>query len=193
MPRYTPNIKIERTRSHGAEVLLHGEDFDAASAHADTLASQRGLTLVHPYDDLEIIAGQGTVALEMLEAYPRLEMLVVPIGGGGLISGMATAAKAVKPDIEIVGVQTQRYPSMYCAVRDEPGAFGPSTIAEGIAVGKPGKLTLGPYELTQRLLQVIEQRFAEETFDLDGNPPVRSLCRQKLLRSQIGVHVPVAP
>jgi len=142
MPRYTPNIKIERTRSHGAEVLLHGEDFDAASAHADTLASQRGLTLVHPYDDLEIIAGQGTVALEMLEAYPRLEMLVVPIGGGGLISGMATAAKAVKPDIEIVGVQTQRYPSMYCAVRDEPGAFGPSTIAEGIAVGKPGKLTL---------------------------------------------------
>ena len=125
MPRYTPNIKIERTRSHGAEVMLHGEDFDAASARADTLASHRGLTLVHPYDDLEIIAGQGTVALEMLEAYPRLEMLVVPIGGGGLISGMATAAKAIKPDIEIVGVQTQRYPSMYCAVRDEPGAFGP--------------------------------------------------------------------
>ncbi|MBI4190076.1 MAG: threonine ammonia-lyase [Betaproteobacteria bacterium] len=142
MPRFTPHVKVERTRSHGAEVVLHGDNFDAAKTHGDALAAQRGLTLVHPYDDDKIIAGQGTIALEMLAACPQLETLVIPIGGGGLIAGMAIAAKAIKPAIEIIGVQARHYPSMYCAVRGEKAAFGPSTIAEGIAVKEPGALTL---------------------------------------------------
>ena len=142
MPQHTPHIKVERTRSHGAEVLLHGDNFDAAKAYALELARARALTFIHPYDDEQIIAGQGTIALEMLASYPELDVLVVPIGGGGLISGMAIAAKAVKPDIDIVGVQTQRYPSMYCAIKKQPLELGASTIAEGIAVAEPGALTL---------------------------------------------------
>jgi threonine dehydratase len=142
MPRFTPNVKVERTRNHGAEVVLHGDDFDDAMLHANVLAAQRGLTTVHPYDDEKIIAGQGTIALEMLAAWPSLGTLVIPIGGGGLISGIATAATAIKPGIEIIGVQAERYPSMYCAVRGEQARFGVSTIADGIAVKAPGALTL---------------------------------------------------
>lgn len=142
MPRLTPNVKVERTRSHGAEVILHGDSFDAAHEHAVTLATGRGLTMVHPYDDESIIAGQGTLGLEMLAAWPLLEMLVVPIGGGGLIAGVAIAAKGIKPKIEIVGVQSERYPSMYSALRSETAEFGKNTIAEGIAVKTPGSLTL---------------------------------------------------
>ena len=142
MPRFTPNVKVERTRSHGAEVVLHGDDFDAARLHAITLADEHGLTPAHPYDDEKIIAGQGTLALEMLAACPQLELLVVPIGGGGLIAGMATAAKATKPGIEIVGVQAERYPSMYNAIKGARAEFGASTIADGIAVKEPGALTL---------------------------------------------------
>ena len=142
MPRFTPNVKVERTRSHGAEVVLHGDNFDAAMLHADVLAAQRGLTPIHPYDDEKIIAGQGTIALEMLAVCPQLETLVIPIGGGGLIAGIATAATAIKPGIEIVGVQAERYPSMYCALRGEQARFGRSTIADGIAVKAPGALTL---------------------------------------------------
>ena len=142
MPRFTPNVKVQHTLAHGAEVILHGENFDEAYAHAMSVASARGLTWIHPYDDPLIIAGQGTVGLEMLEALPDLDVLIVPIGGGGLIAGVATAAKALKPGIEIVGVQMRRFPSMYCAVRDLPPTFGASTIAEGIAVKQPGKLTL---------------------------------------------------
>ncbi|MEO8441513.1 MAG: threonine ammonia-lyase [Betaproteobacteria bacterium] len=142
MPRFTPTVKVERTRSHGGEVILHGDSFDASQAHAVAVAAARGLTMVHPYDDEKIIAGQGTLGLEMLAVWPQLEVLIVPIGGGGLISGVATAAKGIKPGIEIVGVQTERYPSMYCAVRGEPAQFGTNTIAEGIAVKTPGALTL---------------------------------------------------
>ena len=142
MPRFTPTIKVERTRGHGGEVILHGESFDAAQAHATVLATARGLVMVHPYDDEKIIAGQGTLALEMLAAWPQLEVLIVPIGGGGLIAGVATAAKGIKPRIEIVGVQTERYPSMYRAIRGEPAEFGTNTIAEGIAVKSPGAITL---------------------------------------------------
>ncbi len=142
MPRHTPQIKVACTRSHDAEVVLHGDDFDAAKAFAIELAAKRGLSFIHPYDDERIIAGQGTLALEMLAAYPELEMLVIPIGGGGLIAGMSIAAKSVSPHIEIVGVQTRRFPSMYCAVKGEPTTFGTSTIAEGIAVKEPGRLTL---------------------------------------------------
>jgi threonine dehydratase len=142
MPRYTPGVKIERTRAYGAEVILHGELFDDARARARALASERGLTWIHPYDDEHVIAGQGTIALEMLRAHPELDAIVVPVGGGGLISGIAVAATALKPGIEIVGVQTARFPSMYAALRQEQADFGLTTIADGIAITAPGALTL---------------------------------------------------
>jgi threonine dehydratase len=142
MPRFTPNVKVDMTRRHGAEVVLFGDDFDEAKAHAFQLAEQRSLTFVHPYDDEKVIAGQGTIALEMLEAQPQLDMLCIAVGGGGLISGMSIAAKAIKPDIEILGVETSRFPSMLAAIKGETPIFGASTIAEGIAVREPGKLTL---------------------------------------------------
>jgi threonine dehydratase len=142
MPRYTPGVKVVHTRGHGAEVILHGEVFDDARVHAHELAKARGLTLVHPYDDEKVIAGQGTIALEMLATQPDLEVLVVPIGGGGMIGGMATAAKGLVPDIEVIGVQTARFPSMYCALTNATPQFGSNTIADGIAVKHPGTLTL---------------------------------------------------
>jgi threonine dehydratase len=149
MPRFTPGVKVERTRGFGAEVVLHGDTLEEARAHAYGLADAQGLTFVHPYDDEAIAAGQGTVALEMLAAQPDLDVLVVAIGGGGLIAGMATAAKALKPGIEIVGVQAARFPSMVNAVRHTQHPMGTSTIAEGIAVGTPGKITR---EVVQRLV-----------------------------------------
>lgn len=142
MPRYTPGVKVVHTRAHGAEVILHGEVFDEARAHSAELAAARGLTMVHPYDDEKVIAGQGTVALEMLAEQPDLDVLVVPVGGGGLISGMALAAHGVRPGLEILGVQTERFPSMLCALRGLAPEFGSNTIAEGIAVKQPGRLTL---------------------------------------------------
>jgi threonine dehydratase len=142
MPRYTPGVKVVHTRRHGAEVILHGEVFDDAKARAVELARTRGLTLVHPYDDEKVIAGQGTIALEMLAAQPDLEMLVVPIGGGGIIAGMAVAAKGVNPSIQVFGAQTTRFPSMYCAIQGLAPEFGSTTIADGIAVKEPGQLTL---------------------------------------------------
>ncbi|HSU21697.1 threonine ammonia-lyase [Comamonadaceae bacterium OTU4NAUVB1] len=142
MPRFTPGVKIERTRGFGAEVVLHGDTLDAARAHAFELAGREGLAFVHPYDDDDIIAGQGTVALEMLEAVPDLDALVVSVGGGGLIAGMAVAARDRRPDIDIVGVQTTRFPTMVNAVHGTQHVLGTSTIAEGIAVGTPGERTL---------------------------------------------------
>jgi threonine dehydratase len=142
MPRYTPGVKVVHTRGHGAEVILHGEVFDDAKAHARELAQQRGLTVVHPYDDEKVIAGQGTIALEMLESWPDLDVLIVPIGGGGMISGMAIAARSLRPRIEIIGAEAVRFPSMYCAVKSVQREFGTTTIADGIAVKEPGALTL---------------------------------------------------
>jgi threonine dehydratase len=141
MPRFTPGVKIERTRGFGAEVVLHGDSLEASRAHAYELAEREGLVFVHPYDDEAIIAGQGTVALEMLREHPDLDTLVIAIGGGGLIGGMATAAKAIKPGIRVVGVQTTRFPAMYNAFKGTDLPRGASTIAEGIAVGTPGTLT----------------------------------------------------
>ena len=141
MPRFTPMVKVERTRGFGAEVVLHGDTLEQASIHARELARTQQLTFVHPYDDPAIIAGQGTVALEMLEAVPQLDTLVVAIGGGGLIGGIAAAAKALKPGIRVVGVQTRRFPNMFNAVKQQALPQGGSTIAEGIAVGNPGQLT----------------------------------------------------
>jgi threonine dehydratase len=139
MPRFTPGVKVERTRGFGAEVLLHGDSLDEARAHAYALAEREGLVFVHPYDDDAIIAGQGTVGLEMLQDQPDLDLLVIAVGGGGLIGGIATAAKAMKPGIEVVGVQTQRFPAMFNAMTGQHLPQGSTTIAEGIAVGSPGE------------------------------------------------------
>jgi threonine dehydratase len=141
MPRMTPHVKVQRTRRFGAEVILTGENFDEAKAKGLELAAERGLVLIHPYDDEKIVSGQGTVALEMLAAQPQLETLVVPVGGGGLIAGIAVAAKGVRPDIEIVGVETESYPAVHCALRGQSPAFA-HTIAEGIALKEPGRITL---------------------------------------------------
>jgi threonine dehydratase len=141
MPRHTPWVKVEHTQRHGAEVILEGDHFDGAKARAIELAAERGLTLVHPYDDEKIIAGQGTCGLEMLQAHPDLDLLVVAIGGGGLISGISIAAKAMKPGIEVLGVEMVRFPGMYHALKGTTPQFAASTIAEGIAVKEPGQLT----------------------------------------------------
>lgn len=141
MPRHTPYVKVEQTQSHGAEVILEGDHFDGAKAHAIEQAAARGLTLVHPYDDERIIAGQGTCGLEMLAEHPELDVLVVAIGGGGLISGISIAAKAIRPSIDVVGVEMVRFPAMYHAMAGTEPTFAASTIAEGIAVKEPGRLT----------------------------------------------------
>ena len=140
MPRLTPFTKVLHTRNYGADVILEGEDLSAATDAAHDIADREGRTFVHPYDDPQIVAGQGTIALEMLAADPGLEVLIVPIGGG-LIAGCAIAAKSVKPEIEVVGVEAALYPSMYQAVHGQPATSGGRTIAEGIAVKSPGKLT----------------------------------------------------
>jgi len=142
MPVTTPFVKVASTRSHGAEVVLHGESVAEAQARCEQIQAQRDLVLVHPYDDSRIIAGQGTIALEMLEDVPGLDMLVIPIGGGGLITGNAIAARAKNPLIEIVGAEAALYPSVWNALHGENRPLGGPTLAEGIAVKNVGKLTL---------------------------------------------------
>jgi threonine dehydratase len=141
MPVSTPTVKLVNTRRHGAEVILHGETVEEAAAFARAHGHERRLTFIHPYDDPLVIAGQGTVALEMLGAAPEIDVLVVPIGGGGLISGMAIAAKALRPDIQVIGVQAALYPSMYNKVKGESLPMRGDTLAEGIAVKAPGEIT----------------------------------------------------
>ncbi|MFN3658801.1 MAG: threonine ammonia-lyase [Pseudolabrys sp.] len=142
MPVTTPFVKVTATRSHGAEVVLFGETVAESEAHCARLREERGLTLVHPYDDPRIIAGQGTIALEMLEEVPDLDQIVIPIGGGGLIAGNAIAARARKPGIEIVGAEAALYPAVWNALHGEDRPVGGATLAEGIAVKNVGKLTL---------------------------------------------------
>jgi len=142
MPRFTPSVKVEATRAFGPRIVLEGETLEEARAHGLALARQDGLTLVHPYDDAQVIAGQGTVGAEMLRAAPELDVLLVAVGGGGLAAGVAIAARAIRPGIELIGVQTERYPAMhdlFHGTRRSPQAAG--TIAEGIAVELPGELT----------------------------------------------------
>jgi threonine dehydratase len=141
MPRFTPGVKVTRTLSFGPEVVLQGDTLDEARQHALELSAKQKLTFIHPYDDEAIVAGQGTVGLEMLEAVPDLDTLVVAVGGGGLIAGIAIAAKALKPGIEVLGVQALRFPNMFNAVKHTSLPQGASTIAEGIAVGTPGRVT----------------------------------------------------
>jgi len=142
MPRFAPAVKVENTRRFGADVVLAGDTFDDARLHGLQLVRERALTLVHPYDDLDVMAGQGTIALEMLDAQPDIDTLVVAVGGGGLISGMATAARALRPGIQVFGVQTERFPPVWSAMHGEPRDCGQATIADGIAVKSPGELTL---------------------------------------------------
>lgn len=142
MPLSTPNIKVQRVREYGARVVLHGQNFDEAAAKMREIAAEEGLTIIHPFDDPEVIAGQGSIAIEMLEQVPSLDIILVPIGGGGLIAGMAIAAKAIKPSIRVIGVESAVYPSMAKAVfNDQTQISLGSTVAEGIAVKEPGMLT----------------------------------------------------
>lgn len=142
MPRFATPVKVANTRRFGAEVVLHGDTFDDARAHGLLLARERQLTLIHPFDDAAVIAGQGTVALEMLAQQPSIDTLVVPIGGGGLIGGIATAALAVKPGIEVIGVQTARFPAAWNAKHGGNHEVQQATIADGIGVKAPGMLTM---------------------------------------------------
>jgi threonine dehydratase len=141
MPMLTPAVKVQQTEGHGATIILSGERFDDAYEHALEVARERGLTFVHPFDDPAIIAGQGTVALEMLEDAPEIDTLVIPIGGGGLISGCATVAKAQDRAIEVIGVQAELYPSMYARMKGLALPCAGDTLAEGIAVKEPGAIT----------------------------------------------------
>ncbi|MEO1198440.1 MAG: threonine ammonia-lyase [Pseudomonadota bacterium] len=134
MPEGTPFVKVARTKSHGARVVLEGDTLIECRPAVDRIMADEGLTLVHPYDDPLVMAGQGTIGIELMEDMADLDALVIPIGGGGLISGITLAAKAVKPDIKIYGVETKLYPSMHAAVNGYPPAFGGDTLAEGIAV-----------------------------------------------------------
>ncbi len=142
MPVTTPFVKVAATRSHGAEVVLDGDSVAQAQTRCEAIQAERGLTLVHPYDDPQIMAGAGTIALEMLEDVGELDCMVIPIGGGGLIAGSAIAARSIKPDIEIIGAEAALYPAVWNALKGASKPVGGPTLAEGIAVQNVGKLTL---------------------------------------------------
>ena len=168
MPEGTPFTKIDRTEAFGATVLLKGEGLTAAGEAAHALSRERGLSFVHPYDDPAVIAGQGTIALELLADLPDLDTIVVPIGGGGLISGIAIAAKALAPDIEIIGVQAALYPSMYRLMRGEdPGPPAElMTLAEGIAVKEPGRLTRRVVEALVSDILLVDEPAIEDAVEI---------------------------
>jgi threonine dehydratase len=158
MPVNTPTVKVVNTRRHGAEVVLTGETVEEAAAFAQAHGRERGLTFIHPYDDPSVIAGQGTLALEMLGAAPEIDTFVVPIGGGGLISGMAVAATALKPGIRLIGVEAELYPSMYNVINGTQLPMRGDTLADGIAVKAPGRITQGIVrELVDDIVLVSEQ------------------------------------
>jgi threonine dehydratase len=166
MPATTPTIKVSQTEGHGAEVILHGEGYDEAYSEALRVAGERELTFVHPFDDFEVMAGQGTVGLELLADAPQVDTLVVPIGGGGLISGIAVAAKAIKPGIELVGVQAELYPSMYAKFSRQQLPCAGDTIAEGIAVKAPGMMTAGAINLLVDDILLVPERDIERAIVL---------------------------
>ncbi|GGB16211.1 threonine ammonia-lyase [Sphingomonas metalli] len=166
MPRNTPTVKVVQTEGHGATVVLEGDTFDAAYAHARVLEAERGFTFVHPFDDPRVIAGQGTVALEMFEDVPAIDTLVTPIGGGGLISGMATVARAQGRPVEVVGVEAELYPSMYNRINGTDMPCAGDTLAEGIAVKEPGGI---PARMVRALVDdilLVSERSLEEAVSL---------------------------
>ena len=166
MPTTTPDIKVRQTRELGAEVLLFGEDFDEASAHAMRLCEERNLVFVHPFDDADVIAGQGTVGLEMVEDGPDFDAILVPIGGGGLISGMALAIKDKSPKTDVIGVQTELFPSMANALDGEARGVGGNTLAEGIAVREAGRLTRAIVRDQVNDIILVDERILERALSI---------------------------
>ena len=162
MPTNTPTVKVTQTEGHHATVILHGDTFDAAYAHARKLEAEQGYTFVHPFDDPRVVAGQGTVAIEMLEDVPEIDTFVTPIGGGGLISGMATVARASGRPIEVIGVEAELFPSMYNRINGTNMPCAGDTLAEGIAVKEPGEITaVMVRELVDDIVLVSERRLEE--------------------------------
>ncbi|GAA4764815.1 threonine ammonia-lyase [Stakelama sediminis] len=166
MPRPTPTVKVTQTEGHGATIVLEGETFDDAYAHARMLEAEKGYTFVHPFDDARIMAGQGTVALEMLADAPEIDTLVVPLGGGGLISGIATVAKAQDHPIEVIGVEAELFPSMFNRLKHTELPCGGDTLAEGIAVKEPGKLTSQVIKALVDDIVLVNERMLEESVSL---------------------------
>ena len=166
MPRNTPIVKVTQTKGHGATVVLEGDTFDAAYAHARELEAEHGFTFVHPFDDPRVIAGQGTAAIEMLADHPDIDTLVVPIGGGGLISGMATVARAQDRPIEVIGVEAELYPSMYNRINGTDMPCAGDTLAEGIAVKEPGGITSGMVQSLVDEIVLVTERSLEEAVSL---------------------------
>ncbi|MET0336501.1 MAG: pyridoxal-phosphate dependent enzyme, partial [Caulobacter sp.] len=169
MPKTTPFVKVQHTRDFGATVVIEGETYDDANATARRLQEERGLVFVHPFDDYDVMAGQGTIALEMLDKVPDLEILPVPIGGGGLISGVATAAKALSPDIRIIGCEPAMYPSFTARMRGVTAQCGGQTIAEGIAVKKVGEKTYGQVRPLIDDVLLLEEPYMEQAVSLYAN------------------------
>jgi threonine dehydratase len=165
MPRHTPNVKVSQTEGHGATVILHGENVDESLAFAREMAAEKGLTIVHPFNDVQVIAGQGTVALEMLEAAPDIDTLLVPVGGGGLVSGCATVAKA-RGAIEVIGVEAELYPSMYNRIKGTNLPCHGDTLAEGIAVKEPGSITANIIEHLVDDIVLVSERHLEQAVSL---------------------------
>ena len=166
MPTNTPTVKVTQTEGHGATVVLHGDTFDAAYAHARELEATGGLTFVHPFDDTRVIAGQGTVAIEMLQDVPTIDTFLTPIGGGGLISGMAVVAAAADHAIEVVGVEAELFPSMYNRVNGTDMPCAGDTLAEGIAVKEPGKITSGMVAALVDDIVLVSERNLERAVSL---------------------------
>jgi threonine dehydratase len=166
MPTNTPTVKVVQTEGHGANVVLHGDTFDAAYAHARVLEGERGFTFVHPFDDPRIIAGQGTVAIEMFEDVPDIDTIVTPIGGGGLISGMATVARSLDRPVEVVGVEAELFPSMYNRINGTEHPCAGDTLAEGIAVKEPGGITARMVARLVDEILLVNERSLEEAVSL---------------------------
>lgn len=165
MPTHTPQVKVTQTRGHGANIILHGDNVDEALAFARDMAEAQGLTIVHPFNDPQVVAGQGTVALEMLEEAPDIDTLIVPIGGGGLISGCATVAKAMG-DIEVVGVEAELYPPMYNLMKGTALPAAGDTLAEGIAVKEPGSINAAFVAQLVDDIVLVSERYLEEAVSL---------------------------
>ncbi|NRA28646.1 MAG: threonine ammonia-lyase [Parvularculaceae bacterium] len=166
MPRRTPSVKVEETRALGAEIILEGDGYDDASAVAHARVAETGEVMVHPFDDPYVACGQGTVAVEMLKAVPDIDTMVVPIGGGGLISGVAVLGKRINPKLKIIGVQAALYPGMINALRTHQRECGGSTLAEGIAVTNPGKLTRRIVESYVDEIVTVEEKDLERAVSL---------------------------
>jgi threonine dehydratase len=190
MPRFAPAVKVENTRRFGATVVLEGDTFDDARAHGLALAQQRRLVVVHPYDDLAVAAGQGTIGLEMLAEQPAIDTLLVAIGGGGLVSGVATAVRSVKAEVQVIGVQTERFPAVWNAMHGQSSECAQATIADGIGVREPGSLTVplirervddvllvGEDDIEQAILMLLE--IEKTVVEGAGAAPLATLARNR--------------